>query len=69
MNSSRGDQLMRFGAYVLVAGMLCTLVAILPLFTSLELPSFWWGLSMLSGFGLAMILVGLRRSSKARSSL
>lgn len=60
---------MRVGAVILAIGMIFTLIAILPLVTSLELPSVWWGLSMLTGVGLAMILIGLRRSSKARSSL
>lgn len=60
---------MRVGAVILAIGMIFTLIAILPLVTSLELPSAWWGLSMLTGVGLAMILIGLRRSSKARSSL
>jgi hypothetical protein len=60
---------MRLGAIVLVIGMVFTLIALLPLFTDLNLPSIWWGLSMLTGLGLGMILVGLRRSAKSRSSL
>lgn len=69
MNAARGDLLMRAGAVILVVGMVFTLIALLPLVTSLELPSIWWGLSMLTGVGLGMILIGLRRSSKSRSSL
>jgi hypothetical protein len=69
MNPTKGDHLMRYGAIVLVLGMICTAIAILPLFTNLNLPSIWWGLSMLTGLGLGMILVGLRRSAKSRSSL
>ncbi len=60
---------MRAGAVILVIGMVFTLIAILPLVTDLELPSVWWWLSMLTGVGLGMILIGLRRSSKTRSSL
>ncbi len=69
MNQVRGDWLMRAGSVVLVIGMVFTLIALLPLFTDLELPSIWWGLSMITGIGLAMILIGLRRSGKGRSSL
>jgi len=69
MTNARGDRLMRIGAVLLIVGMLFTLVAILPLFTDLELPSIWWGLSMIAGIGLALILIGLRRSAKTRSSL
>jgi hypothetical protein len=60
---------MRLGAIMLVIGMVFTLIALLPLFTNLNPPSIWWGLSMLTGLGLGMILVGLRRSAKSRSSL
>jgi hypothetical protein len=60
---------MRLGSILLVIGMLFTAVAILPLFTDLELPSIWWGLSMIAGVGLGLILIGLRRSSKTRSAL
>jgi hypothetical protein len=69
MKPVRGDRLMRAGSVVFATGMVFTLIAILPLITPLELPSIWWGLSMLTGFGLGMILLGLRRSSKTRSSL
>jgi hypothetical protein len=66
----RGEKLMKIGGIVLVTGMICTAIAILPLFfTNLDLPSIWWFLSMLSGVGLALILFGLRRSSKVRSRL
>lgn len=61
---------MRIGMWVTVIGMIFTLIAILPLFIDgLDLPSFMWFLAMLTGVGLAMILLGLRRSSKVRSSL
>jgi hypothetical protein len=69
MKPVRGDRLMRAGSVVFAMGMVFTLIAILPLITPLELPSIWWGLSMLTGVGLGMILLGLRRSSKTRSSL
>ena len=57
------------GSVILASGMLLTLIAVLPLFIDLQLPWYWWALSMLTGLGLLLILVGLRRSSKTRSSL
>jgi len=66
----RGDKMMRIGAVIMVFGMICAVIAILPLFfSSLNLGSFWWGLSMLSGLGLALVLIGLRQSSKVRTKL
>ena len=65
----KGNRLMLTGGVVLASGMLLTLVAVLPLFIDLQLPWYWWALSMLTGLGLLLILLGLRRSSKIRSSL
>ncbi len=66
----RGDRLMRIGIVLLVTGIVCTLIAILPLVISnLSLPSYWWGLSMLTALGLALILTGLRQSSRTRRSV
>ncbi|MCU0300607.1 MAG: hypothetical protein MUF35_03260 [Candidatus Nanopelagicales bacterium] len=48
-------------------GLALALVAMLPLVTSLELPSAFWALSMLAGLGVAMILVGLWRNGRHRS--
>lgn len=62
-----GDRLMRVGAIVTGVGIVCTVIAILPLvIPSLDLPSTWWFLSMLIGVGLALVIVGLLRSSRAR---
>ena len=62
-----GDRLMRVGVIVTVAGMACTVIAILPLvIPGLALPSTWWFLSMLIGVGLALVIAGLLRSSRAR---
>lgn len=69
MANLKGNRLMMAGAIVLASGMVLTLIAILPLFIDLQLPWYWWALSMLSGVGLLMILIGLRKSSKTRSSL
>ncbi len=58
---------MRVGAVVTVVGLVCTLIALLPLVVdSLELPSLWWWLSMLTGVGLALVIVGLWRSARQR---
>jgi hypothetical protein len=62
-----GDRLVRLGVVVTGMGMLISLVAILPLVTDLELPSTFWWLSMLTGVGLAMILVGLARNGRHRA--
>jgi membrane protein implicated in regulation of membrane protease activity len=69
MAKLRGNRLMLTGGLILAVGMLLTLVAVLPLFIDLQLPWYWWALSMLTGLGLLLILLGLRRSSKTRSSL
>jgi hypothetical protein len=69
MAKLKGNRLMLTGGVILATGMLLTLVAVLPLFIDLQLPWYWWALSMLTGLGLLLILIGLRRSSKIRSSL
>ena len=69
MAKLKGNRLMLTGSVILASGMLLTLIAILPLFIDLQLPWYWWALSMLTGLGLLLILIGLRRSSKTRSSL
>lgn len=62
-----GDKLLRAGVAVTALGMALTLVAMLPLVTDLELPSALWWLAMLTGVGLAMIIVGLARNGRRRS--
>jgi hypothetical protein len=69
MAKLKGNRLMLTGGVIFAVGMLLTLVAVLPLFIDLQLPWYWWALSMLTGLGLLLILLGLRRSSKTRSSL
>lgn len=62
-----GDRLLRLGAVVTLVGIACTLVALLPLVVpGLELPSVWWFLSMLTGVGLALVIVGLLASARSR---
>jgi hypothetical protein len=66
----RGDFLMRLGITLTIFGMLCGLLALLPLIDSnLHPHSYLWPLAMTSGLGLALILVGLRRSAGSRKRL
>ena len=70
LDSVRGNLLMKLGIVLTAIGMCCTLIAIIPLFwQDVHLGSYWWGLSMLSGLGLALILLGLRRSAGTRRRL
>ena len=65
--SAPGDRLLRVGAVVMVVGIACTLVALLPLVApSWELPPLWWFLSMLTGVGLALVILGLAVSARSR---
>lgn len=63
------DRLLRLGAVVMGVGLVCTLIALLPLFVpSAEMSSAWWFLSMLTGVGLAMVIAGLLVGSRSRKS-
>lgn len=65
--ASAGDRLLRIGAVVTVVGLVCTVIAMLPLvIPSLELPSAWWFLSMITGVGLALVILGLAVSARSR---
>ncbi len=64
---STGDRLLRLGAVVTVIGLVCTVIAMLPLVVpDLELPSVWWFLSMITGVGLALVILGLAVSARSR---
>lgn len=64
---SAGDRLMRIGAVVTVIGLVCTIIAMLPLVVpGLVLPSAWWFLSMITGVGLALVIAGLAVSARSR---
>ena len=58
---------MRVGGAVLVLGMLATVVAFSPLISGVGLGPIWWALSMLTGLGLVLMLVGFRSQAKSRS--
>ena len=67
MQPAPGDRILRVGIAVTVAGLICTVVAIIPLVVpSVELSGVWWFLSMLTGVGLILVLVGLIRSARSR---
>ena len=58
---------MRVGAVVTVIGFLATIIAILPLvIESVELPGIWWFLSMITGVGLLLIILGLVLAARER---
>lgn len=68
--SPKGDLLLRTGAVVTIIGLVCVLIAMTPLVVpSIELPGVWWFLSMLTGVGLALVIIGLLRSSRARRAI
>jgi hypothetical protein len=63
------DRILRIGVVVTVIGLIATLIAILPLFSSdIELPGYWWFLSMITGVGLAIIIAGFIIGARERRS-
>jgi hypothetical protein len=61
------DRILRIGVIVTVVGLGFTLVAIIPLvLPDLDMPSALWFLAMLTGVGLAIVVVGLALQSRAR---
>jgi hypothetical protein len=68
-SSSRADRVLRIGAVITVAGLVFTLLAIIPLLVpSMQLPSALWFLSMLTGVGIVVICAGLVMSARSRRS-
>ena len=62
-----GDRLLRFGIWVTAAGMLLTLIAMIPLVApGVVFPSIWWFLAMVTGIGLAVIIAGFVVSGRER---
>lgn len=57
---ARGDRILRFGLVTTCLGLVCTVVACLPLlFPALHMSSAWWFLAMLTGVGLIIVMIGL----------
>jgi hypothetical protein len=66
---SRADRVLRAGAWLTAAGLVFTVIAILPLvIPGLDLPSAMWFLSMLTGVGLVVVFVGLAMGGRGRRS-
>ncbi len=64
---SSADRVLRIGAVITGVGLVCTLVALLPLVVpSLELPSLMWFLAMLTGVGLVIVFIGLAMQARTR---
>ena len=61
------DLLLRLGGALTVLGMLLTFGAMTPAVFGGHLASIWWALSMITGLGLVLLLIGIRRASSARS--
>jgi cytosine/uracil/thiamine/allantoin permease len=56
------------GGIVTALGMLLTFIAIVPLADSkVNLPSVFWGLAMITGIGLAVLIYGVWRAARGRS--
>lgn len=61
------DRILRIGVIVTGVGLACTLIAIIPLvLPDVDMPSALWFLAMLTGVGLAIVVVGLALQSRAR---
>lgn len=64
---TRADRVLRIGGVITVVGLLCALVALLPLVVpSLDLPPVMWFLAMLTGVGLVVVFVGLAMGARQR---
>jgi hypothetical protein len=66
-DTSPADRVLRIGGAITAIGIVCTLVAMLPLvIPSLELPGAMWFLAMLTGVGLVVVFVGLVMGARGR---
>jgi Ni/Fe-hydrogenase subunit HybB-like protein len=66
-SGTAADRLLRLGGIVTVIGMILSLIAMSPAVFGEVLAPIWWALSMTTGLGLTILLVGVRRASAARS--
>lgn len=63
----RSDRILRAGILVTVIGLVITVIAMLPLLIEdLNLPGYWWFLSMITGVGLLLIIWGLAVGARER---
>lgn len=66
---TRADRVLRIGGVITAAGLVFTLVALLPLVVpTLDLPPVMWFLAMLTGVGLIVVFVGLAMGARQRRS-
>jgi hypothetical protein len=65
---TRAQRVIKAGAILTIIGIIASLIAILPLVSDIELSGTWWFLSMITGVGLATVLVGLTMSARSRST-
>ena len=61
------DRLLRLGGALCVFGMIATAVAFTPLFSGVALTPIWWAMSMVTGLGLVIVVLGLRAQATLRS--
>ena len=67
--TSPADRVLRIGGVITAIGIVCTLIAMLPLvIPSLDLPGAMWFLAMLTGVGLVVVFAGLAMGARARRS-
>jgi hypothetical protein len=64
---SPADRVLRIGGAITAAGLVFTVIAMLPLLVpSMELPGAMWFLAMLTGVGLVVVFVGLAMGARGR---
>lgn len=60
--------LVRLGGIVTAVGLVLTVIAMIPLLVpSVQMPSAWWFLSMVTGVGLGLMCLGFWRAARERS--
>ncbi len=67
MASAPGERLIRAGVVIALLGMALSVLAMAPLVSDVAPPSGLWGLSMLSGVGVGLVLAGLVRKGRRRA--
>jgi VIT1/CCC1 family predicted Fe2+/Mn2+ transporter len=64
-----GDRVLRIGLVVTALGLVAAVIAMLPLIVpAIEPSGIWWFLAMITGVGLAIVIVGLIISARERSA-
>ena len=65
--TSPADRVLRIGAAITAAGLVFTVIALIPLVApAVELPGVMWFLAMLTGVGLIVVFVGLAMGARER---